>query len=1318
MRKGLYILTSVVLVFALSGCKKKLSDKIDCSVNHHDSCLVIIEKDTLNTIDISDEYIINSTELKTYTIDENPSSYVDIEEFIQFLEGVIVELEVEKDKQLKLALTIEYEDEFGDEKSYEVTIVFNSEADTIYFSNFYYSEYINLEPRTDFADGLEIIDYISQNKSSEITMELSKYDINIVNQDNRYYIPLYLANLILTGDGASVYEVEDTIYVFDYYSENMFEEDLKKYEKDQFSSELIKNSKNFLALVFDYYYGLKGYKEITSYQDEFDQYKLPEQDSFKDYYEEFADFLFYNDDLHTWIVSTGYNLDIDDFEPDFTRIETTSNFYRNSYSSYVNLACEVDAQEIIYEVFQDTIYIKINAFSMDTGNLLKPIMNIASQYENVVFDLKCNGGGMVAGVIHLLSYMTDDPITTYYKDEFLDIKGSITYDTTEDNFLDKEYYIVTSPSTFSAANLFVSIVKENQLATIIGEDSLGGAFAIKIVVLPDGSIMQMSGSTGFTTKEYETIEYGVKVDHKIKADEYDLNYENKVLYFIETKDTQNLLEQITFDYQKQFTDVIIHPNYPIVYGINGNDNTIYSINYETGTSKTQSFTLKAEAITFYDNKLYVTLLKGEHSSYWWEEDQEGAFAILDANSLEIEAQYDIEIDPYDIAVDGLGFIYISSGSGQSTFIKSYSQNGELVDTSYLRQQSRIVVDPLDEKIYALDTDLSPRDMEAFYTYNGHFKAFKELPYHGDYRLNEDFITVSPDGRYIFNGSGNIFTSSDNREEDLLYFTTLSNQYKGFAFNLPSQMFYALSDSGIDVYDYQTFTKIGTYYLERDADRIFFNNGNILALSNVGLTIIPTTTNQTIFDEFEITEIPIGQFVDDNTTNQSELYRINIDEAGMYLATVSTDDDYQLLIYNDKGTVLNAYRENRYRLNLQPGQYYYQVIPLGAQTFDYQFRVDFINHDDYADYTNDNGNYPIGILSNESNINGILDYYGDIDVFEISGPLLLDLKLISDEDIKLQISYDGKIYYNFTNGTYMTNYFDYSNGHPFKMYLIVSSDTNQIGNYQIEYFYDNIESYIPKNLPNNEEPIIIEDAISGYLWNKEHIEIIKFELANDGLYEFYSSIDINGKIELYDESGKFVATLRDQYSRIHSETLDAGIYYFKIYLTEETLDKTYHISLREVIEQVTGIVNLDLSNMKEAASGVLDYNEDIDLYQMVITETTYLKINVPSFYDIPTRFDILNVSGEFIVQNISSSYQGVFNPGVYTIQVKVDYVRLYDGIGLPYSIDIEDLNQREDDFIAYISSNTEQLGQLYFNGITTVSFDLERDEDMYFFSIVT
>ncbi|RYI28838.1 trypsin-like serine protease [Bacillus infantis] len=276
-----------------------------------------------------------------------------------------------------------------------------------------------------------------------------------------------------------------------------------------------------------------------------------------------------------------------------------------------------------------------------------------------------------------------------------------------------------------------------------------------------------------------------------------------------------------------FLDAVHDSELPVVYGIN-EDGALIAVNYETKSIKRLPFSLPAESV-FYDNgELYVTLLKGEHSSYWWNETQNGAVAIVDPQTLKIKKYFDINVDPYDIVADE-NYFYVSSGSGQWTYLKSYNkETGAEVSSKSIRQQSELFMHPDKKRVYAVNSDTSPRDMEVFTVENGIFTGGYDSPYHGDYPL-DTYMTISPDGRYLFNHAGTVFRSTALKDTNMKFFTDLKTGFSDVKFNTELTEFYLTVGDRIYVYDYETFTPIKTYSLSGEGYFLFNHKGKLVVL---------------------------------------------------------------------------------------------------------------------------------------------------------------------------------------------------------------------------------------------------------------------------------------------------------------------------------------------------------------------------------------------------------------------------------------------------------------------------------------------------------
>jgi hypothetical protein len=276
-----------------------------------------------------------------------------------------------------------------------------------------------------------------------------------------------------------------------------------------------------------------------------------------------------------------------------------------------------------------------------------------------------------------------------------------------------------------------------------------------------------------------------------------------------------------FHYTGKIKQVIQHPTQPIIYAIFEGSNQVYSSNMETGEVKTIAMDYQPERLYYAANELYVALVHQPHSSYWWDEEQTGTIAILNANLMTKSDQFNVATDPFDLIIDTSGNIYVTSGSGQWTDIHSYSRSSKSeISISFIRQASYLQYKPSQNKIYSITTDSSPRDISTFHINSsgqfpdGYYFGGYDSPYHGDYSMSE-LMRLSPDGQYIFNGAGTIFTSTDLQSTDMYYVRSIDS-YDDIAFDLPQNKFYTVKENALKVYNYATFQLIKEYTLAQPA----------------------------------------------------------------------------------------------------------------------------------------------------------------------------------------------------------------------------------------------------------------------------------------------------------------------------------------------------------------------------------------------------------------------------------------------------------------------------------------------------------------------
>ena len=160
--------------------------------------------------------------------------------------------------------------------------------------------------------------------------------------------------------------------------------------------------------------------------------------------------------------------------------------------------------------------------------------------KNVVFDVSLNGGGAAIALGESLSFLTDDDVTFSTKNPLTGSKNveCVAYDNDLDgDFSDKDsyagkynFYILTSPVSFSCGNAFPCIASDYGYAKIIGQKSGGGDCVVGYATAVDGTYWQMSSNTSIIRSSGHTVDDGCPVDYEIDyARFYDANYLNTYL---------------------------------------------------------------------------------------------------------------------------------------------------------------------------------------------------------------------------------------------------------------------------------------------------------------------------------------------------------------------------------------------------------------------------------------------------------------------------------------------------------------------------------------------------------------------------------------------------------------------------------------------------------------------------------------------------------------------------------------------------------------------------------------------------------------------
>jgi len=514
----------------------------------------------------SEEYVVADVEaFSLYFTEGGELPYVDVESFFNLLEGAVepdlVTFTMVETDLMKIEYSYTYFDDIIGE---DVTEVYTAHLDftenTLTVNNFdFFAGYV-ASTESDYGEGLNYVDadYVD---GQEVVFPLGNYNIDLttyVDGDTTLYLmPLHVANIIFMSDiYYQVYFNGDQIYGIDTFSLSAGDEELinqihtSSYNEMDMPREVKLATYNSLALIMDYFYGLKPERNYDTFYEKLRaSMKTLIAGTDNQVYNKIFDLMYGMDDLHTSHVFYGFydsrstsGLSINDLGPQ------TVAFYEGLWAVQDLLEIKFggysDADIPPYSLIDnDTVaVIHITGFSIDTPNDFKAIMDgLPSTVEDVVIDLSYNTGGNIGAVMRIFGYMTEQQYN-YHSQNPADGSAVTYYIESDYVAYDYNWYVLTSSVTFSAANMFASMAKELGIP-VIGQQSSGGASSIGAFITPDGSAVMISTNNVLSTRvgnetegyEYISVESGVPVDYFIS----DVTSDNQLIAAINEHKNEN-----------------------------------------------------------------------------------------------------------------------------------------------------------------------------------------------------------------------------------------------------------------------------------------------------------------------------------------------------------------------------------------------------------------------------------------------------------------------------------------------------------------------------------------------------------------------------------------------------------------------------------------------------------------------------------------------------------------------------------------------------------------------------------------------------------
>lgn len=196
-----------------------------------------------------------------------------------------------------------------------------------------------------------------------------------------------------------------------------------------------------------------------------------------------------------------------------------TNFSDTIYNKYMGTDYRITSG-ITYRILDDNIgYMRVSTFDTEIGEgNLDALFYYFMPCRSLIIDIRSNGGGQLTEAHKLAARFTDERLLTGFMrhktgtdhDDFSDLAEQWLEPSSHIRW-QKQVFVLTNRSVFSAANEFVMCMKECPHCTVIGDTTGGGAGLPFTNELPNGWGVRFSACPTYDA-DTVCIEHGIEPD--------------------------------------------------------------------------------------------------------------------------------------------------------------------------------------------------------------------------------------------------------------------------------------------------------------------------------------------------------------------------------------------------------------------------------------------------------------------------------------------------------------------------------------------------------------------------------------------------------------------------------------------------------------------------------------------------------------------------------------------------------------------------------------------------------------------------------------
>lgn len=182
-----------------------------------------------------------------------------------------------------------------------------------------------------------------------------------------------------------------------------------------------------------------------------------------------------------------------------------------------------------YKIIDNILYFRYASFASEFSNAnLNSVISSAKDAKGIIIDVRSNGGGALNNAKRIASVFFTDKVqfaSERLKNgpteaDFTDFSPMFIEPSNNIEKFSEKVVVLTNRRSYSATTFFAQMMKTNERATLVGDQTGGGGGVPMFGELPNGWLYRFSASQTIDLNGRQ-IEKGVEVDYSIDMDNND-----------------------------------------------------------------------------------------------------------------------------------------------------------------------------------------------------------------------------------------------------------------------------------------------------------------------------------------------------------------------------------------------------------------------------------------------------------------------------------------------------------------------------------------------------------------------------------------------------------------------------------------------------------------------------------------------------------------------------------------------------------------------------------------------------------------------------